>query len=96
MPKEQDPINKIFLLLQTNGYIVLDKDHLWDGCDTPELDPSIEMSPVSIRKLCELVCSRNLEWPETKDADRLNILLDELKASAVIVEDTIQKINAKT
>lgn len=73
----------------------MDKEYLWDGCDTPELDPSIEMPPISIRKLTELVRSRNLDWPELGEAKKLQILLTELKASAEIVEDTIAQIKAK-
>ena len=96
MPKDPDTINKIFLLLQSNGYIVLDKDHLWDGCDTPQLDPSIEMPPVSIRKLAELCRDRNLEWSEQAEADKLKVLLNELKDSATIIADTIKQIEAKT
>lgn len=99
MPKDpdpdQDPINKIFLLLQSNGNLVLDKEYLWDGCDTPELDPSIDMPPISIRKLAELVRSRNVDWPELGEAKKLQILLTELKDSAGIIEDTIAQIKAK-
>ena len=92
MPTDKDRINKIYLMLQSNGYIVLDKDHLWDGCDTPELPLSIEMPPVSIRKLVELLRDLNLEWPEKDSAENLKFLLNELKDSATIVEDTIAKI----
>ena len=95
MSTEQDRINKIFLLLQSNGEILLDKDHPWDDCDTPELDPSIELPPVSIRKLSELVRSRNLEWPELGEAEKLKTLLKELRDSADIIEDTIAQIKAK-
>ena len=96
MPTDKDRIDKIYLMLQSNGHIVLDKDHLWDGCDTPELDPSIEMPPVSIRKLTELCRARNLEWPEKEQAEKLKALLMELNDSAKIVEDTIRQIEAKT
>jgi len=92
MPTDKDRIDKIYLMLQSNGHIVLDKDHLWDGCDTPELSPSIEMPPVSIRKLVELLRDRNLEWPEKDEVDNLKVLLNELKDSAGIIEDTIKKI----
>ena len=93
---DQERANKIFLLLQSNGYLVLDKDYLWDGCDTPELDPSIEMPPITIRKLAELVRSRNLELPEKGEAEKLKILLKELRDSADIIEDTISKITEHT
>ena len=95
-PDNKKPINKIFLTLQSNGYLVLDKDYLWDGCDTPELDPSIKMLPVSIRKLAELCRARNLDWPEAEQAENLMTLRDELRASAGIIEDTINKIKQKT
>lgn len=95
MPKEQDRVNKIFLLLQSNGYLVLDKEYLWDGCDTPELDPSIDMPPISIRKLAQLVRSRNLDWPELGEAEKLKTLLTELRVSAEIIEDTISKIESQ-
>ena len=95
-PDNKKPINKIFLTLQSNGYLVLDKDYLWDGCDTPELDPSIEMPPVSIRKLTELCRTRNLEWPDKGEAKKLETLLQELKDSAAIIQDTIKQIETKT
>lgn len=96
MPEDPNSINKIYLMLQSNGYIVLDKDHLWDGCDTPELPASIEMPPVSIRKLAELCSARNLDWSDQAEADKLKVLLGELKESASIIEDTIKRIEAKT
>lgn len=95
MSTEQNPINKIFLLLQSNGFIVLDKEYLWDGCDTPELDPSIEMPPISIRQLAKLCSSRNLDWPERDEAKKLKILLKELLDSADIIADTIMRIESK-
>ncbi len=95
MPSGQDNINKIFLLLQNSGELILDKEYLWDGCDTPELDPSIELPPISIRKLAQLVRSRNLDWPELGEAEKLKILLKELRDSADIIEDTIAQIKAK-
>ena len=95
MPSGQDNINKIFLLLQNSGELILDKEYLWDGCDTPELDPSIELPPISIPKLAQLVRSRNLDWPELGEAEKLKILLKELRDSADIIEDTIAQIKAK-
>ena len=92
MPTQDNRINKIFLRLQSDGSFVLDKEYLWDGCDTPELDPTIEMPPITIRKLAELVRSRNLGWPEFGEAEKLKSLLAELKASAEIIEDTIKLI----
>lgn len=83
-------------MLQSNGYLVLDKDYLWDGCDTPNLDSSIEMTPISITKLTELLRDRNLEWPDKSEAEKLKSLLKALKESAAIVEDTIKQIDAKT
>ena len=96
MPTDKDRIDKIYLMLQSNGHIVLDKDHLWDGCDTPELSTTIEMPPVSILKLTKLCRARNLEWPESAEAEKLNDLLKQLKESADIIADTIKQIEAKT
>ena len=95
-PDTKKPINRIFLTLQSNGYLVLDKEYLWDGCDTPELDSSIEMTPASIRKLVELCCSRNLSWIESDTADQLKALLTELKDSSEIIINAIKQIEAKT
>ena len=53
------------------------------------------MPPVSIRKLVELLRDRNLEWPEKNEAENLKVLLNELKDSASIIEDTIAKIKKK-
>lgn len=96
MSTEPERISKIFLPLQSNGYIVMDKDYLWDGCHTPELDPSIDLPPITIRKLVELVRSRNLEWPEKGEAEKLKTLLQELLDSADIIEDTIAQIEANS
>lgn len=96
MSTKLDPINKIFLLLQSNGSLVLDREHLWNGCDTPKLDPSIEMPPISVRELCELLRSRNLEWPEQIEAEKLKTLLQELKESQAIIEETIRQIEIKS
>lgn len=96
MSTAQDRTNKVFLLLQSNGYLVLDKEHIWDGCDTPEINASIEMPPVSIRKLTELLRDRNLDWPEREQAENLKVLLKELQDCATIIDDTITHIESKT
>ena len=95
MPSDDTRLNKISLMLQSNGYLVLDKDHSYDGCDTPDLDASIVMEPVSIRKLAELTRERNLEWHEADTPERLHLLVKELKDSAQIIEETIAQIEDK-
>ena len=95
MTSEPDRLNKISLMLQSNGYLVLDKDHSYDGCDTPELDASIVMKPVSIVKLAELTRERNLEWHEADTPERLGQLVKALNDSAKIIEDAIAQIEAK-
>ena len=94
MPDKHDSINKIFLRLQSNGSLVLDKEYLWDGCYTPELDPSIKMPPVTIRKLTELLCALNLDWPEKGEAEKLKTLSSELRGSADIIDAAIVKMMA--
>lgn len=95
MPSQPDRVNKIFLMLQCNGYLILDREHLWDGCDTPELDPSITMESISIRKLAELTRKRNLDCVEADTPKRLKQLVDELNASADIIQSAITEIEAK-
>jgi hypothetical protein len=82
-------------MLQSNGYLVLDKDHFEGGCDTPPIDPSIEMAPISIRQLAEAARARNLDWFEADTPERLKKLLNELNASASIIETAIAEIEAK-
>ena len=82
-------------MLQSNGYLVLDKEHLWDGCDTPELDISIVMEPVSIVKLAELTRERNLDWHEADTPERLGKLVKALNDSAKIIKDAIAQIESK-
>jgi len=96
MPEGQKPPNKIFLMLQSNGYLVLDRDRLWDGCDTPELDPTIEMSPISIQDLVEAVRDRNLEFMDEAQTDNLKSLHKQLISSANIIDDTVRKIKASS
>ena len=87
---------KISLLLQSNGYLVLDKDHPYDGSDMPDADTDadilIVMEPVSIVKLAELTQARNLEWHEADTPERLGQLVKALKESAKIIEATITEI----
>ena len=54
------------------------------------------MAPVSIRKLAQLCRARNLEWSGQAEADKLKILVTELRDSADIIADTIKQIEAKT
>ena len=95
MTDEKTYTKKIFLRLQINGSITLDRDYLWDGCDTPEIDPEIELTPVPLTKLAQLVANLNLDHPEKNDIERLNKLLTELNASADIIASAIKTIEAK-
>lgn len=95
MTSEPDRLNKIYLMLQSNGYLVLDKDHSETGCAAPVLDASIVMEPVSIRKLAELTRARNLDWFEADTPERLGQLVKDLKDSAEIIEDAIEQIETK-
>lgn len=95
MTSEPDRLNKIYLMLQSNGYLVLDKDHSKTGCAAPELDASIVMEPVSIRKLAELTRARNLGWFEADTPKRLGQLVKDLKDSAEIIEDAIAQIETE-
>lgn len=95
MPSDDTRLNKISLMLQSNGYLVLDKDHLYEGCDTPDLDASIVMEPISIVKLAELTRERNLEWHEADTPERLGQLVKALNDSANIIEDAIAQIEDK-
>ena len=99
MTSEPDRSNKISLMLQSNGYLVLDKDHLYDESDTADADvdanASIVMEPVSIVKLAELTRERNLEWHEADTPERLGQLVKALNDSAKIIEDVIAQIEDK-
>lgn len=86
---------KLFVRLQTNGYIAIDEDYLWDGCDPPELDPDIELTPVPLSKLVQLVADLNLHDPEKDDIERLKKLLSELNTSTEIIEAAIKTIESK-
>jgi len=95
MTSEPGRLNKIYLMLQSNGYLVLDKDYSETGCATPELDACIVMEPVSIRKLAELARARNLDWFEADTPERLGKLVKDLKDSAEIIEDAIAQIETE-
>lgn len=86
---------KLFLELHSNGIITLAKDYLWDGCDTPEIDPEIDLTPVSIKKLTQILSDLYLNQPEKEDINQLKQLLVELNGSADIIASTIQTIKAK-
>lgn len=99
MTDKSDTRNKIYLMLQSNGYIVLnddvDCDVNEDGCETPLPDPSIDLTPVSIGKLTELVRERFLDNPDENFPEKLKVLLAELQTSVKIVESTITEIENK-
>ena len=82
-------------MLQSNGYLVLDKDYSETGSAAPELDASIVMEPVSIRKLAELTRARNLDRFEADTPERLGQLVKGLKDSTEIIEDAIEQIETK-
>lgn len=92
--------NKISLMLQSNGYLVVDEDHLYYGSDIADADldadTSTVMEPVSIVKLAELAQARNLEWHEADTPERLAQLVKALNDSAKIIEDTIAQIEANS
>jgi len=95
MTDSQEFTKKLFLRLNSNGSIELDRDYLWDGCDTPEIDPGIELTPVSILKLTKLLADLYLNEPEQADIARLELLLKQIKASGEVVEKTIKAIKGK-
>ena len=95
MTSEPDRLNKIRLMLQSNGYLVLDKDYSETGCTGHDLDASIVMEPVSILKLAELTRARNLDWFEADTPERLGQLVKDLKDSAEIIEDAIAQIETE-
>ena len=95
MAEDKEYTKKLFLRLQTNGYITIDDDYLWDGCDTPEIDPEIELTPVRLQKLAQILSNLYLDTPEKEDVERLEITLAEINASGVIIEKTIKEIQAK-
>lgn len=86
---------KLFLRLRSDGFIEIDDDYFWDGCDTPEIDPEIELTPVALSKLAQLTADLNLCEVEKADIERLKKLLAELKTSSDIINAAINKIEAK-
>jgi len=95
MADKTDHLNKIYLMLQSNGYIALDRDAFLDGCESPPLEPSIAMTPVSIRRLSEQTRERFLDNPDADFPKKLKILLSELRTSANLIEKTISEIEQK-
>lgn len=95
MTDEKTYTKKIFLRLQTNGYITIDDDYLWDGCDTPEIDPDIELKPVSLVKLAQLTSNLYADDNEFEDIERLETLLTELNTSREIIEQRLQTVKTK-
>jgi len=95
MAEDKEYTKKLFLRLQTNGYITIDDDYLWDGCDTPVIDPEIELTPVSLLKLTQLISNLYSEDNEIEDIERFEKLLAEINASAAVIEDRLKAIKAK-
>lgn len=95
MAKDIDYTKKLFLRLQSNGAIALDTEYMWDGCDTPEIDPEIELAPVPLRKLAQLLSKLYIATAEKEDADTLRVTLSEIRASGDIIENAIKEIEAK-
>lgn len=95
MADDKEYTKKLFLQLYSNGAIGLAEDYLWDGCDTPEIDPEIELKPVPFKKLTQLLADLYLDHPEKEDIERLQNLLAEINASGDIIEKTIKTIEAK-
>jgi len=86
---------KLFLRLDSSGFIGLDRDYMWDGCDTPEIDPEIKLTPVPLQKLARLLSNLYLATAEKEDAEVLKKTLHEIKASGVIIEKALKDIEAK-
>lgn len=95
MAGETPTTKKLFLRLDSSGVIALDTEYMWDGCDTPEIDPEIELTPVPVRKLTDLLAKLYLDTADKDDSGRLRITLSELKASCDILEKAITEIEAK-
>lgn len=95
MTEKKNYTKKIFLRLQTNGYIAIDDDYLWDGCDTPEIDPEIDLTPVSLLKLTQLVSNFYEDDNEFDDIKRFEKLLAEIDSSREVVEQRLKAIKAK-
>lgn len=95
MAEDKEYTKKLFLRLQTNGYITIDDDYFWDGCDTPQIDPEIELTPVSLLKLTQLISNLYSEDNEIEDIERFEKLLAEINASAAVIEDRLKAIKAE-
>jgi len=95
MGEDKKYTKKLFLRLQTNGYIAIDDDYLWDGCDTPEIDPEIELTPVSLLKLTQLISNLYSEDNEVEDIELFEKLLAEMNASTEVIKDRLKAIKAK-
>lgn len=95
MAQDTKYTKKLFLHLQSDGRIALDTEYMWDGCDTPEIDPEIELTPVPLQKLAELLSKLYLATAEKGDAGILRKTLSEINASGTIIENAIKEIEAK-
>ena len=95
MADDAPTTKKLFLRLDSSGVIALDTDYMWDGCDTPEIDPEIDLKPVPLQKLAQLLSTLYLDTAEKEDVDRLKITLSEINASGAIIEKAIKEIEAK-
>lgn len=95
MADDIDYTKKLFLRLQSNGDIALDEEYLWDGCDTPDIDPEIVLTPVAFKTLARLLCDLYLDQPEQADIERLTVTLKEVEAGRDILQTTLQTIKAK-
>lgn len=95
MAGEKSYTKKLFLRLTSDGQIALDEEYMWDGCDTPEIDPDIELAPVPLQKLTQLLSKLYLAEPEKEDIDRLKKTLSEINACGDILDKAIKTLEAK-
>ncbi len=86
----------VYLMLTSDGRIWLEKI-IQDGSLEPlELDPEIEIAPISIQELIRISTTNILNHPDEEDATELEDILSHFETGADIIKSAIKKRDSKT
>lgn len=86
----------VYLMLTSDGRVSLEKI-IQDGSFEPlELDPEIELAPISIQDLIRISTTNILKYPDEEDTSELEDILSHFETGADIIKSAIKKRDSKT
>jgi len=96
MADDSEYSKTIYLMLTSNGNISLEKI-IQDGSFEPlELDPEIELAPISIQELIRISTTNILKYPDEEATSELEDILSHFETGADIIKSAIKKRDSKT